>query len=86
MGEVAVRVTPRSSRNRVEADGDTVRVWVNAAPTDGEANAAVCELLAKALGVPKSSVSVVRGQTSRSKRLRVDGVPDQELRHRLGAT
>lgn len=83
--EIAVRVTPRSSRNRVETDEDGLRVWVTAAPTDGQANAAVCALLAEALGVPKSRIAVVRGATSRSKRIAVEGFSEADLRARLRA-
>ena len=71
--ELDVRVQPRSSRNAVETLPDgSVKVWVTAPPTDGAANARVCELLARAVRVPKTSVSVVRGHTSRSKRLRFE--------------
>lgn len=50
-----------------------LRVRVNAVPDKGKANAAVAALLAKALGVPKSAVSVVSGETSRMKTLEVVG-------------
>jgi uncharacterized protein (TIGR00251 family) len=71
---VGVRVTPRASRESVEAgEGGELRVRVSAAPEDGKANAAVCRVLAKTLGVPKSAVRVVRGETARVKVLEVDG-------------
>jgi uncharacterized protein (TIGR00251 family) len=71
-----VLVTPRASRERVGpvVDG-RLKVAVTAPPVEGEANAAVCALLARALGVPKSAVSVVRGDTGRRKTVRVAGVP-----------
>ncbi len=50
-----------------------LRVRVNAVPDKGKANAAVAALLAKALGVPKSAVSVVSGETARMKTLDVAG-------------
>lgn len=70
--EIAVRVTPRASRNAVEAEGGTIRVRVTAPPEDGKANAAVQKLLAKALCVPKSRLSLVRGATARDKVFRVE--------------
>lgn len=70
--EIAVRVTPRASRNAVLADGDAIRVTVTTVPEDGKANAAVVKLLAKALGVAKSRLVLVRGATSRDKVFRVD--------------
>lgn len=73
---VAVRVTPRSSRDAVEGvdEQGALRVRVTAAPTDGAANKAVIKLLAKALGVPRGAVSIVSGTTSRHKRLRIEGL------------
>lgn len=84
MGELAVRVTPRSRQTKAEVQPDgSVKVWVTAAPADGEANAAVCEFLAKALGLPKSAVSIVRGHTARTKRIRIDGIEPSEALKRL---
>ena len=63
---------PRAKRPGLERRGDGVLVArVSAPPVDGRANAAVCELIAKEYGVPKSRVSVVRGQTARDKVVRV---------------
>lgn len=81
---VSVKVTPRSSRNRLERDGETLRAWLTAPPTDGQANAALCELVAKAVGVPKSGVSVVAGHAGRLKRLRVEGLTLAEVWSSLG--
>jgi len=85
---IAIRVTPRSSKPgiggwRAGADGrEELEIRVAAAPTDGEANAAVVKLLAKALGVPKGSIEIVGGDTSRHKRIAVPLTSD-ELRRRL---
>src|SRR5690606_17883383 len=70
--EIAVRVTPRASRNAVILDGETIRVTVTTVPEDGKANAAVVKLLAKALGVAKSRLVLVRGATGRDKIFRLD--------------
>lgn len=64
---VAVKVTPKASRARLVMDGTALRAYVTVAPEDGKANAAVQALLAKALGVAKSRVVLLRGQTSRDK-------------------
>ena len=59
------------------ADGRTVlQARVRAVPEKGKANAALEALLAKALGVPKSTVSVIAGGSSRLKSVRMDGSPD----------
>jgi uncharacterized protein len=70
-GTLAVRVTPRASADRIAAEGGQVRAWVTAPPDKGKANEAVIALVAKALGVPKSAVEMVRGQTGREKMLRI---------------
>jgi uncharacterized protein (TIGR00251 family) len=75
-----VRVTPRSSRDRIEVAKDgAIKIWVTAAPTDGQANKAVCDLLAKKLGVPKSAVGVARGATSREKQIAIDGLTQDRV-------
>jgi uncharacterized protein (TIGR00251 family) len=72
---VRVRVVPRAKRPGLERRADGVLVArVTAPPVDGKANAAVCELIAKEYGVPKSRVSVVRGQTARDKVVRITGL------------
>lgn len=70
--EIAVRVTPKAARNAVLCDDQgRLRVYVTTAPEDGKANLAVQKLLAKALGVPKSRLVLLRGQTARDKLFRV---------------
>lgn len=70
--EIAVRVTPRASRNAVIVEDRAIRVYVTVVPEDGKANAAVVKLLAKALGIARSRLVLVRGATSRDKLFRVD--------------
>ena len=64
---INVRVIPRARVQKIVADGDTLRVYTNAAPTDGAANAAVIKMLAKHYDVPKSRLSIIRGETSHDK-------------------
>ena len=72
---VDVLVQPRASRDRVgPVHGDRIKVAVTSPPVDGEANAAVIALLARALGVPRSAVEVVAGAASRRKTVRIRGV------------
>ena len=69
-----VLVTPRASRARLgPLVGDRIKLAVTAPPVDGEANAAVIECVARALGVPRRLVSIVSGETSRRKSVRVEG-------------
>ena len=78
---IALRATPRGGQDRIDgletlANGrSVVKVRVRAIAEGGEANRAVTELLAKALGVPKRCVRVLSGTTSRHKQIAVDGDP-----------
>lgn len=69
---IAVRVHPRASRNAVTRDGDLLRIYTTAPPADGAANAAVTRLLAKALGVAPSRLTLLRGMSARDKLFRID--------------
>ncbi len=71
--EIAVRVTPKASRNAITREEGEIRVYVTTVPEGGKANAAVVKLLAKAVGVPKSRLELVRGQSGRDKLFRVLG-------------
>lgn len=64
---IAVKVTPKAARNEVFVRDGELRVTVTTVPENGKANAAVIKLLSKALGLPKSRLSVIRGQTARDK-------------------
>jgi uncharacterized protein (TIGR00251 family) len=76
-----VRVAPRASRNRVIGIQDgALKVALTAPPVDGAANEALTKLIAKALGVAKSDVEILRGDRARIKVLRVRGVRAEEVR------
>jgi uncharacterized protein (TIGR00251 family) len=76
---VAVRLTPNGGRDAIDgietlSDGRAVlKVRVRAAPSEGEANDALCKLIAKSLGVPKRDVTLAAGATARIKRLTISG-------------
>ena len=72
---IDVLVTPRASRARFgPRHGDRIKLAVTAPPVDGEANAAVVELIAKALGVGRAAVAVTAGHSSRRKTVAVRGI------------
>lgn len=76
-----VRVTPRASRDEIEGwDGEVLRVRVTAPPAKGEANDVCVNLLAKALGVARSRIVLVRGGHSREKVFQVEGGDPQVLK------
>jgi uncharacterized protein (TIGR00251 family) len=81
---LAVRVTPRARKNKIAGiTGEALSVKLAAPPVEGAANAALCAFLAEQLGVRKSAVTLIAGQTSRQKMVRVDGVTADEVRARL---
>lgn len=78
--EFDVLVSPRASRPRLgPVHGDRLKLAVTAPPVDGEANAAVLELVSRALEVPRGAVEVVAGAASRRKTLRVRGLDPARL-------
>lgn len=84
MTTIEVRVTPRSSGNRVKVDETgAIRIYVTAPPVDGQANAAVLELIAKRLGIGKSAVGLLKGESSRDKTLSIEGLTREEVIDRL---
>ncbi|SPU54934.1 DUF167 domain-containing protein [Brevundimonas vesicularis] len=89
MANLPIRLQPGAAADRIDgwtsdAEGRPVlKVRVRARPIEGEANDALIRLLAKSLGVPKSSISVGRGGQSRSKMIVVQGLDDEELRSRI---
>ena len=80
----AVKIHPRAKKNGITGDiGDALKVSLTAPPVEDRANQACIEFLAKLLKVPRSSVTIASGQTSRNKVIRVSGVAAQYVRERL---
>lgn len=76
---ITVKVTPRAKENRIVGFKDNVlRVRITAPPVEGKANKALAAFLADAWGVPKSSIKMIQGETSREKVLEIpDNIPLQ---------
>ena len=83
---IAVRVQPRSARNRIAGRrGDRLRVQVTAPPVEGAANAAVVEAIAAWLEVPRRTVSIVQGHSGRDKLVEVATADPEALGRRIEA-
>jgi uncharacterized protein (TIGR00251 family) len=81
----AVKVQPRAKRNAIVGElGDALKLNLTAPPVEGRANEACIEFLANLLEVPRSSVSIASGESSRQKVIRVVGLSAEQLRKRLG--
>jgi len=80
---LAVRVLPRSSRNSIEWEQETLKVRLTAPPVEGAANEALIALLAERLDLPKRSISIVSGATGRQKIVEIVGMAEEEVEKRL---
>lgn len=87
---LAVRLTPRGGADRIDGWGEDaqgrplLKARVSAPPVEGEANAALEKLLAKALRLPRSAVAVVAGQSARIKAVAIQDLTLEDIRARLG--
>jgi uncharacterized protein (TIGR00251 family) len=84
---LAVRVTPRASRNEIteiQSDG-TVKVRLTALPVEGEANKALVEFMAEVLGVPSSKLDIVAGLSGKDKLISVLDMDMDEVHRRVVA-
>ena len=81
----AVKVHPRAKKNAITGElGDALKLSLTSPPVEGRANEACVEFFAKLLKVPRSSVTIASGQTSRRKLIRVAGLSGNEVRKRIG--
>ena len=82
----AVRVQPRARRNAIAGEiGEALKISLTAPPLDGRANQACIDFLAELLNVPRSSITIISGQTSRNKVVRVRGVTSDFVRRKLAS-
>ncbi|MFC2040465.1 DUF167 domain-containing protein [Chloroflexota bacterium] len=81
---ITVRVRPSAPRNMVESfDEDVLCLRIASPPVDGKANAELVSFLAKLLGLPKSGVSILKGQKGRQKIISFTGLDSETIRQRL---
>jgi len=81
---LAIKAIPNAPRSEVVGWlGDALKVKVHAPPVEGRANEALCGFLADTLGLPRRAVTVLRGDTSRQKTVRLDGLTLDALRARF---
>jgi uncharacterized protein len=81
----AVKVQPRAKKNAIIGEvGDALKLALIAPPVNGRANEACVEFLANLLEVPRSSITIASGETSRRKVIRVAGLSTDETRRRIG--
>lgn len=73
MTTLKIYLTPRASKNKIKGwRGEELCVSITSPPVDGKANDELIKFLSKKFGVPKSAISIVKGETSRHKTLRIE--------------
>lgn len=83
---LSLRVTPRAAKNAVGGVREgRLLVSVRAVPSDGQANTAVIETLARTFGRPKSAITLVRGHNGREKVVKISGLKAQEVLEKLAS-
>jgi uncharacterized protein (TIGR00251 family) len=81
---ISVRVTPRGGRDTIVGWRDgALAIRIAAAPVEGAANASMLKMIARRLGVPPSSVTLVSGARSRIKTIEIAGLSEEDVRSRM---
>ncbi len=84
MDTISFLVQPRASKTEVVGwHGGAIKIRIKAPPVDGAANKELIRYLSKTLGIPKSSISIATGQSSRRKQVRFEGIDDEVIINRL---
>ena len=78
---ITVRVIPRSSKNSLAWEQDTLKVRLTAPPVDGAANEALIAFLAQCLNVPKRHIQIVSGLSGRQKIVKIAGITEADIDH-----
>ena len=78
---LSLRIVPRAQKNAIQGElGDALKIRLCAPPVDGAANAALVEFLAETFALPRARVQILSGQTSRTKRVLLAGLPAAKVR------
>lgn len=84
MATLRVHVVPNAKIDKVVGDhGGAIKIKLRAPAVEGKANAALISFLAERLNVPERTIVLLRGQKSRDKVIRIDGLSEEEVRRRL---
>jgi len=80
---LSVTVIPKSSRSSITIKDGAIRVYLNAPPVDGKANAECIKLFSKKFRIPKSAITIIRGEKGRKKELLIEGLTKSEIMEQL---
>ncbi len=80
---IQIKVIPKSSKLQIIKEGDVIKIKLTSAAQKGKANKQLLELLSKRLKLPKSKIKIVSGESSRDKRISIEGLSKEEILSRL---
>ncbi len=81
---IAIKAIPNAPRHEIVGWlGDALKIKIHAPPVEGRANEALCEFLAEILGLPRRAITVLRGDTSRQKLIRLQGLTLADVQSRV---
>lgn len=79
-----IKAVPNSAKDEIKGWlGDSLKVRIQAPPTDGKANERLCAFIAEELSLPKGAVTLVLGASARQKRLSIQGLSEEQVRLRF---
>lgn len=78
--EFQLRISPNASKNEVIKTSESVKIKITAPPVDGKANKCLIEYLSKLFKVPKTSIVILRGETSKDKTLLIKISDDDKIK------
>ena len=79
MTRIQIKVIPKSSRQDLKMEGKTLKVWLHAPPEKGKANQELVLILAKKLHIPKSSIQIIKGESTKNKLVDIEGITLEEI-------
>ena len=76
---IKLKISPNASKNEIIKTEDGVKIKITAQPIDGKANKCLVEFLSKKYKIPKSSIEIVRGETSKEKTILIKNLDNDKL-------
>lgn len=76
---VNIKISPNSKKNEIINEGDFTKIKITAQPIDGKANKALIEFLSKNFKIPKTSIKILKGETSKEKTILFETKDEEKL-------
>lgn len=84
MTKISVKVIPKSGRSELKFEGNSLKVWLKSAPTEGKANEELVRILADKLDISRSEIEILRGFSSKNKSVDILGLTLEEIKKTVG--